>query len=138
MAIVDRGSLLAGDRRILHTEEVGELCAVVTGDCFEYFAEVTDTDFALYLIEDVDGAHGGFILGDHDELHSCFPLGDRENCFAFCLSADNRIQLPMTEGDSFLNLFRSFFYAMLQVLELLCSSDLFILFLFRFTKEIFI
>ena len=138
MTIVDRGSLLAGDRRILHTEEVGELCAVVTGDRFEYFAEVTDTDFALYLIEDVDGAHGGFILGDHDELHSCFSLGDRENCFTFCLSTDNRIKLPMTEGDSFLNLFRSFFYAMLQVLELLCSSDLLILFLLTLSEKIFV
>ena len=138
MAIIYRGSLLAGDRGELHSDSIGELGSIVTSDCFEYFAEVTDSDFTLYLIEDVDGAHGGFILGDHDELHSCFSLGDRENCFAFCLSTDNRIQLPMTEGDSFLNLFRSFFYAMLQVLELLCSSDLLILFLLTLSEKIFV
>lgn len=138
MAIVDCSSLLAGDRRILHTEEVGELCAVVTGDCFEYFAEVTDTDFALYLIEDVDGAHGGFVLRDHDELHSCFTFGESEDRFALFVCTYYTVKLPMTEGDSFLNLFRSFFYAMLQVLELLCSSDLFILFLITLSEKIFV
>ena len=44
----------------------------------------------------------------------------------------------MTEGDSFKDLFRSFFYAMVDMWDLLNPFNLLIFFLFRFAEKILI
>ena len=118
MAIIDRGSLFAGDRGIFYAICIRELGAVIAGYALKYLAEITSTDFSLDHIDRIDGTCRRLILGDKYELHSRFPFRYGKDSLSSFLSSYYAIKLPMTEGDPFLNLFRSFFYAMLQILEL--------------------
>ena len=57
MAVIYRGSLLAGDWGELHTVCIGELATVITRYALEDLFEITYSHFSLDLIKDVDGAH---------------------------------------------------------------------------------
>ena len=110
MAIIHRRSFLTGVWRILHSNSIGELGAVITSDRFKDLPKATAAELTFQAIKHRDRACGRLIPCLKHNFHTGETFRQTKECLTLFLRSYNRIKLPMPEGGSLRDLLRAFFY----------------------------
>ena len=108
MTIKDLRSRCGAKQGSFQAISIRELDTIITGYRSEDLTEV----FAEPELQGVQNAHGttGRLIGRSEyKLITCFTFSKDKQRFALFTSADNRIKLPMAEGDTRAHVFWAFF-----------------------------